>query len=139
MTTQGRILETAPRAVTSAQERNSRLERILKNVVSLRGVTAAVIVDADGLVTHAHRDFDLSTDALGAAVQVAFSSAQRSSEHVLHGHTHLVVVEGKEGFVILGPLNKGFLLALVADMTALLGAVRYEVKQTIHVLNEALG
>ena len=73
----------------------------------------------------------VDTDALGAAVQIAFGSARRASEHVAQGLTHLVLVENKDGLVMLAPLAKGFILALVADSSAMLGAVRFQVKQTI--------
>jgi predicted regulator of Ras-like GTPase activity (Roadblock/LC7/MglB family) len=55
---------------------------------------------------------------------------------VSQGLTHLVLVENKDGIVILAPLSKGFILALVGDNTAMLGAVRFEVKQTVPELNQ---
>ena len=48
----------------SLAERSSTVDKILTNVTNLRGVTAAAIIDADGLVTHVRRDFDIDTDAL---------------------------------------------------------------------------
>jgi len=122
-------------ALTSA-ERTTRVEKVLGTVTGLRGVTAAAIIDSDGFVTHVRRDFDINTDALGAAVQIAFGSARRASEHVRQGATHLVLVENKDGLVMLAPLSKGFILALVGDSSAMLGAVRFEVKQTIPELNQ---
>jgi len=122
-------------ALTSA-DRTSRVEKVLSTVTALRGVTAAAIIDSDGFVTHVRRDFDINTDALGAAVQIAFGSARRASEHVSQGATHLVLVENKDGLVMLAPLAKGFILALVGDSSAMLGAVRFEVKQTIPELNQ---
>ena len=122
-------------ALTTA-DRTSRVEKVLGSVTALRGVTAAAIIDSDGFVTHVRRDFDINTDALGAAVQIAFGSARRASEHVAQGATHLVLVENKDGLVMLAPLSKGFILALVGDGSAMLGAVRFEVKQTIPELNQ---
>lgn len=122
-------------ALTS-QERTSKIEKILGSVTSLRGVTAAAIIDGDGFVTHVRRDFEINTDALGAAVQIAFGSARRASEHVAQGQTNLVLVENKDGLVMLAPLTKGFILALVGDASAMLGAVRFEVKQTVPELNQ---
>jgi hypothetical protein len=87
-------------------------------------------------VTHVRRDFEINTDALGAAVQIAFGSARRASDHVSQGATHLVLVENKDGLVMLAPLSKGFVLALVGDSSAMLGAVRFEVKQTVPELNQ---
>lgn len=121
-------------SVTSS-ERTAKVEKILAGVTALRGVTAAAIIDADGLVTHVRRDFEINTDALGAAVQIAFGSARRASEHVSQGATNMVLVENKEGLVMLAPLAKGFVLALVGDTSAMLGAVRFEVKQTVPELN----
>lgn len=117
-------------------ERSSKIEKILSGITGLRGITAAAIIDGDGFVTHVRRDFEINTDALGAAVQIAFGSARRASEHVSQGTTHLVLVENKDGLVILAPLSKGFILALVGDNTAMLGAVRFEVKQTVPELNQ---
>ncbi len=121
---------------TTTVERSQRLEKILAGVAAMRGVTAAAIIDSDGLVTHVRRDFEINTDALGAAVQIAFGSARRASEHVAQGQTHLVLVENKDGLVMLAPLHKGFILALVGDSSAMLGAVRFEVKQTVPELNQ---
>jgi predicted regulator of Ras-like GTPase activity (Roadblock/LC7/MglB family) len=121
---------------TTTVERSQRLEKILASVAAMRGVTAAAIIDSDGLVTHVRRDFEINTDALGAAVQIAFGSARRASEHVAQGQTNMVLVENKEGLVMLAPLQKGFILALVGDSSAMLGAVRFEVKQTVPELNQ---
>jgi uncharacterized protein len=120
----------------NTQERSAKVDKILGSVTGLRGVTAAAIIDSDGLVTHVRRDFEINTDALGAAVQIAFGSARRASEHVSQGSTNMVLVENKDGLVMLAPLSKGFVLALVGDQSAMLGAVRFEVKQTVPELNQ---
>lgn len=120
----------------TAIDRSSKVDKILGAVTALRGVTAAAIIDSDGLVTHVRRDFEINTDALGAAVQIAFGSARRASDHVAQGATNMVLVENKDGLVMLAPLAKGFILALVGDNSAMLGAVRFEVKQTVPELNQ---
>lgn len=120
----------------TAIDRSQKVDKILSSVTALRGVTAAAIIDSDGLVTHVRRDFEINTDALGAAVQIAFGSARRAAEHVSQGATHMVLVENKDGLVMLAPLAKGFILALVGDQSAMLGAVRFEVKQTVPELNQ---
>jgi predicted regulator of Ras-like GTPase activity (Roadblock/LC7/MglB family) len=120
----------------TAIDRSQKVEKILGSVTALRGVTAAAIIDSDGLVTHVRRDFEINTDALGAAVQIAFGSARRASDHVAQGATNMVLVENKDGLVMLAPLAKGFVLALVGDSSAMLGAVRFEVKQTVPELNQ---
>ena len=59
-------------------------------------------------------------------MQIALGSARRASDHVAQGATSMLLVENKDGMVLLAPLAKGFILALVADSSAMLGAVRFE-------------
>lgn len=123
----------------SRAERNQRIDRTLAELAALRGVTTAAIVDGDGFVTHVRRSFELDTDALGAAVQLMFSAAARSAEQVRHHETRLVLSENKDGILMLAPLSRGFVLVLVADGTAMLGTLRFEVRETIPALNELFG
>lgn len=111
-------------------ERNQRIDGVLASLVSLRGVTTAAIVDADGFVTHIRRDFEMDADALGAATQVVFSAAAQAAKQVSQGSTRLVLCENKDGLVLLAPLVRGFVLVLVADGSAMLGAVRFEIKES---------
>ncbi len=123
----------------SRTERNQQIERTLADLATLRGVTTAALVDSDGFVTHIRRDFEIDTDALGAAVQIVYTAAHRAAEQVAHDATKLILSENKDGVMILGPLVRGFVLALVADESAMLGTMRFELKETIPVLNELLG
>lgn len=121
-------------ALTKA-ERNQRIDTTLAGLVALRGVTTAGIIDADGFVTHLRRAFDMDSDALGAAGQVVFSAARQAAEQVKQGNTKLILCENKDGLIILAPLVRGFVLVLVADSSAMLGAVRYEMKEAIPELD----
>lgn len=114
----------------SKAERNQRIDALLASLVSLRGVTTAAIVDSDGFVTHIRRDFEMDADALGAATQVMFSAAAQASKQVSQGNTKLVLTENKDGLILLAPLSRNFVLVLVADSSAMLGAVRFELKET---------
>ncbi len=123
----------------SRAERNQEIERLLAGMTALRGVTAASIVDSDGFVTHIRRDFEVDTDALGAAVQITLSAAQRAAENFGQRETMLVIGENAGGRVLLAPLNRGFVLAVVTDESSMLGAVRYEIRETIPDLNRLFG
>ncbi len=121
----------------SRAERSAHIDKLLAGLTSLRGVTAAAIVDADGFVTHIRRDFEINTDAMGAAVQIALGSARRAASRVDQGDTSILLIENKDGLVLLAPLSQGFVLSLMADGEAMLGAVRFEMKETIPDLNQA--
>lgn len=125
--------------VISKAERNQRIDGLLASLTSLRGVTTAAIIDADGFVTHLRRDFEVDSDALGAATQIVYTAATRAAEQVRQGATKLILAENREGLVLLAPLAKGFVLVIVADTTAMLGAVRYEIKETVPELDALFG
>ena len=99
------------------QDRSKQVDQVLAGLAAQRGVTAAAIVDSDGFVVHVRRDFEIDTDALGAGVQVVFSSAARAAKQAAQGTTSLVLTENTEGLVMLVPLASGFVLALLADKT----------------------
>lgn len=123
----------------SRAERNEGIERALADLASLRGVTTAALVDGDGLVTHIRRDFEMDSDALGAASQIMFTSARRAAKQVNQDDAKLVLSENEDGLVILAPLAKNFVLVLVADATGMLGTIRFEIRETVPGLNQLLG
>lgn len=126
-------------AVSTISKRTQVIDRILAELMSLRGVTSAAIVDQDGFVTHIRQDFEINGDALGAAVQIMFGSATRSAAQVGQGSAQTVISENKEGLVLLAPLCSGFVLALVADTSAMIGLVRFEMKACVDSLAKVLG
>lgn len=123
----------------SRAERNQRIDRTLADLLSLRGVTTAAVVDADGFVTHIRRDFEVDTDALGAAVQIVLTSAQRAAEKTQQRATRIVLAENQDGIMLMAPLTRGFILTLVADQTAMLGTIRYEAIETVPELDRLFG
>lgn len=115
---------------------SGEIDSILRHLMSIQGVSAAAIVDNDGFVTHIQRDYEINTDAIGASVQVVFGAAARAASHVGHHSTHLVICENHEGYILSTPIDAGFMLALVTKRDALLGRVRFELKETIPVLKK---
>ncbi|MCQ8105555.1 roadblock/LC7 domain-containing protein [Methylomonas sp. SURF-2] len=118
------------------KSQSGEIDAILRNLMGIQGVSAAAIVDSDGFVTHIQRDSEINTDAIGASVQVVFGAAARAAQHVGHHVTNMVICENAEGFILSTPVEAGFMLALVTQRDALLGRVRFELKETIPVLKK---
>ncbi|WP_305908056.1 roadblock/LC7 domain-containing protein [Methylomarinum sp. Ch1-1] len=114
----------------------NEIDSILRNLMSIQGVSAAAIIDNDGFVTHIQRDYEINTDAIGASVQVVFGAASKAASHVGHHLTNLVICENAEGYILSTPIEAGFMLALITKRDALLGRVRFELKETIPVLKK---
>ncbi len=125
------VLPLDPRKAQFAE-----IDSILRNLMSVQGVSAAAVVDSDGFVTHIHRDHEVNTDAIGASVQVVFGAASRAATHVGHHLTNMVICENAEGYILSTPIEAGFILAVVTKRDALLGRVRFELKETIPVLKK---
>jgi predicted regulator of Ras-like GTPase activity (Roadblock/LC7/MglB family) len=124
--------------INPGQKRAARRETvddILRDLTGLKGVTAAAIVDEDGLVTSIRREFDVNTDSLGVTIQIVYGAATRAAEHSRQGLVKIVISENANGYVMMAPLINGLMLALFTDEDALLGAVRYEIKETLPTLN----
>ncbi|MEE9412580.1 MAG: roadblock/LC7 domain-containing protein [Methylococcales bacterium] len=132
------ISEKITDKVVSEQKRTARnqtVDDILRDLTGLKGVTAAVIVDKDGLVTSIRREFEVNTDSLGVTIQIVFGAATMAAEHSRQGAVKIVISENTNGYIMMAPLVKGLMLALFTDEDALLGAVRYEIKETLPTLN----
>ncbi len=112
-------------------ERRNRIEKILRSLTLLKGVTAASVVDPDGLPIANRNEFEIDTDALSASVQIVNTTVETISQQVGHGLPLLILTECKGGLIVVAPLGKGFLLTVIADSQALLGTVRYEIKESI--------
>lgn len=126
-------------AIAAHNNRNESIDRILANFVALRGVTTAALVDGDGLVTHIRRDFEMDSDALGAASQIVFSAARRASQQVQQNGVKVVISENQDGMVLLAPLNRDFVLVIVADASGMLGTIRFEMREQANELNTLIG
>ncbi len=120
-------------------QRNQKIEETLAALALGRGVVAAAMVDGDGFVTHIRRDFEIDTDALGAAVQVVVAATSKAAQNVGQHATRLVLSENKDGLILCVPLSRGFVLAVVADASSMLGALRYEAREAAGELSRILG
>lgn len=123
-----------PMPVAKRSTQSQQIDAVLASLMAIRGVVAAAVVDSDGFVTHLRRNFDINNDALGAAVQVTLGAAAQAAHHVTQGNTDMVLLENKDGLVLLAPLAKGFSITVVADRSVMLGSLRFEVKQAIPLL-----
>lgn len=123
-------------AIDSRKKSIDDIDRVLRDLMNLQGVTAAAIVDRDGLVTHIRRNFDINTDALGVSVQIVFGAASKAASHVNHRSADIVICENVDGYVLLAPITSGVMLSLVTDDDALLGRVRFELKEAIPSLKK---
>ncbi|MAE68889.1 MAG: hypothetical protein CME06_00310 [Gemmatimonadetes bacterium] len=112
-------------------DRDSGLDECLEKIVAIEGVIAAALVDGDGLVARIRGKANVDFDTLGSAVQLFFVAAIKATERIKQEDPKLVLAENASGMFLLVPLARGFVLAISADASMMLGALRYDVKALV--------
>ncbi len=115
----------------SRADQDSALDDCLETIVTVEGVMAAALVDGDGLVARIRGRSEVDSDTLGSAVQLFLVAAVKAAERIRQKSPRLVFAENEAGMLLLVPLAHGFVLAISADTSMMLGALRYDVKAIV--------
>jgi predicted regulator of Ras-like GTPase activity (Roadblock/LC7/MglB family) len=114
------------------------LKEILGEFLNVEGVSAAVVVGRDGFVIESATSGKMDIDALGAMASTGIGTSEAMGKELGKGELTQMLVELDKGPIIISPLSKDELIAIVADITANLGRIRYEVKKNKERLIAAL-
>lgn len=114
------------------------LKQILGEFLNLDGVSAAVVVGRDGFVIESATSGKMDIDALGAMASTGIGTSEAMGRELGKGELTQMLVELDKGPIIISPLSRDELIAIVADSTANLGRIRYEVKKNKERLVAAL-
>ncbi len=114
------------------------LKQILGEFLNVDGVSAAVVVGRDGFVIESATSGKMDIDALGAMASTGIGTSEAMGKELGKGELTQMLVELDKGPIIISPLSKDELIAIVADSTANLGRIRYEVKKNKERLVAAL-
>ncbi|MFJ8580514.1 roadblock/LC7 domain-containing protein [Micromonospora sp. NPDC093277] len=94
---------------------------------STAGVMEAIAVSADGLLIATSGSRDRSNaERLAAVVSGMTSLAGGAANWYALGVLNRVIVDMAEGYLLIGAISSGSVLAVVADRSANLGTVAYE-------------
>lgn len=107
------------------------------------GVLHAIAVSSDGLVVAmSHRLDRASADRLAAITSAFLSLAKGTSSVYDMGNTNKVVVDLDRGYLLVSAISAGSALGVLAERTAKLGTLGYEMamfaNRTAEVLTPAL-
>jgi uncharacterized protein len=117
----------------------ARIKDILADLVDVEGIKSGVVVGRDGFVIEgATRGEAKDLEAVGAVVSTGIGSAERMGKELRVGPMTQGMVEFENGVVVLSPLGAHAVLAVVADLGANLGNVRYQVKKRLSDLMGAM-
>ena len=120
---------------TGSQE---MLKPLLEEFLKLEGVSAAVVVGRDGFVIESAVSGKVDIEALGAMASTGLGTSEAMGVSLGKGELSQMLVELEKGPIILSPLSADELIAIVADTTANIGRIRYELKKNKERLIAAL-
>jgi predicted regulator of Ras-like GTPase activity (Roadblock/LC7/MglB family) len=114
------------------------LKQILGEFLNLEGVSAAVVVGRDGFVIESALSGKIDIDALGAMASTGIGTSEAMGRELGKGDLTQLLVELDKGPIIVAPLSKDELIAIVAENSSNLGRIRYELKKNKERLVAAL-
>lgn len=102
----------------------------LRDLVNVEGINTAVVVGRDGFVIEGVTDgTNMDIEAIGAVISTGIGSAEMMGRELNVGVMSQGMVEYKNGIIVMSFLGLDAILAVVADLNANLGNVRYQVKK----------
>jgi predicted regulator of Ras-like GTPase activity (Roadblock/LC7/MglB family) len=117
----------------------ANLRQELAELIKVEGIGVAVVVGRDGFVIDGATDGGaLDMDAVGAVVSTGIGAAAAMGRELNVGDMDQAMVEYKTGVIVMSYLGRDALLAIVADLKANLGNIRYQVKKRMPEIERAL-
>ena len=117
----------------------SRLKELLTELVEVQGIKSAVIVGRDGFVIDGvSRGSALDTDALGAVISTGTGSSEVMGRELKIGDMSQCMFEYSGGLIVMALLGVDAILAVVADLNANIGNVRFQIKKRAEQIERAL-
>jgi len=99
---------------------------------------AAAVVSFDGLAMASALPPDMDEDRLGAMSAALLSLGEQAAKGLGRGDMRQLFVEGEHGFVFLMSARDQAVLAAVADRTAKIGLMLFEMRRTADTVGELL-
>lgn len=115
------------------------LKEELAELVKVEGIGTAVVVSRDGFVIEgASNGNSLDMDAVGAVVSAGIGASEVMGNELHVGAIQQSMVEYDSGIIVATLLGNLATLAIVADLKANLGNVRYQVKKRVSTIASLL-
>lgn len=105
------------------------LKPLLEEFLHIEGVSAAVVVGRDGFVIESAVSGRVDLDALGAMASTGLGISETMGTTLNRGELNQMLVEHDQGPILVAPLSDEELIAVIAEKSANIGRVRYELKK----------
>lgn len=105
------------------------LKAILDGLLTVEGVTAALVVGRDGFVIEAVSTQGIEADSVGAIAASSMSASESMGEELKLGVMGSLLIEFELGPVAISPAGPEAILAVVGNQSVNLGRLRIEMRK----------
>ncbi len=115
------------------------LKSMLKDITDLEGINAAVVVNRDGfMIEGVIKTGTIDVEYVAAIISAGIGSSEQMASQLELGSLNITMVECEKGVVVVVLLGDDAVMAVVTDLKANLGNVRYQLKKRISDIKGAL-
>lgn len=116
----------------------SNLKDLLSDLTKVEGISTAVVASRDGFVIEGVSGGKGDMEAVGAVISAGVGSSEVMGRELSVGEMTQSMVEYAGGAIVTTFLGTDAVLAIVTDLKANLGNVRYQVKKRAPEIEKAL-
>lgn len=117
----------------------AQLKVLLTELLNVEGINSAVVVGRDGFVIDGiSAGTGLDADAVGAVISTGIGSSEVMGRELGVGSMTQSMFEYSDGLIVMALLGMDAILAVVADLNANLGNVRFQIKKRLQQIEQAL-
>ena len=117
----------------------ANLKSVLKEITELEGINAAVVVNRDGfMIEGVMKNSQIDVEYMAAIISAGIGSSEQMARQLELGGLNITMVECENGVVVVVLIGDDAIMAVVADLKANLGAIRYQLKKKLVDVKNAL-
>ncbi len=132
--------QVRPQATTRQLSREELLAQALDELMREDGdIQAAALVSLDGFTMASALPAGMQADRVGAMSAAILGLGERAAAELGRGHLSQVFIEGDSGYVLLIAAGSRAVLTAMAEPSAKLGLVLYDMKATAERIGQILG
>ena len=132
--------QVRPQATTRQLSREELLAQALDELMREDGdIQAAALVSLDGFTMASALPAGMQADRVGAMSAAILGLGERAAAELGRGHLSQVFIEGDSGYVLLIAAGSRAVLTAMAEPSAKLGLVLYDMKATADRIGQILG
>lgn len=119
--------------------RLDQLSQVLRRILTdSPGVEASALISEDGLMIASALSPDLEETRVAGMTATLLSLGARAATELGRGEVREVIVRGEKGYAVMISATRGSLLLVLANETAKLGLVFYDMNEAISLIKNIL-